>query len=135
MLLLLDGRLVFRRLLQIALILAASHLIVVIGLKPGLALVRLFDLGSESNLPTWFSSLVWLFAAIAARQCSECETGSLRRAWLLIAAALLFLSLDEAAMLHERAAVTLAENLPASARQTLKTKFWATEWVIVAAPV
>lgn len=67
--------------------------------------IDLFRLGAESNLPTWYSTAQLLLIAIvlgvlAWRDVSLRD----RRTWLLALPTVLFLllSLDEAAMLHER---------------------------------
>lgn len=69
------------------------------------AVMRLFDVNIESNVPTWYSSalllgcavLAGLLAALARRAGSR-DAG----AWTGLAAVLALLSLDEIAVLHER---------------------------------
>jgi len=67
---------------------------------------QMFDLGSECNLPTWYASILWFLAALAAVGCYAVRAGSpLQRRhdklWLLIAAAFLVASADEVASVHE----------------------------------
>ncbi|HEX2248540.1 MAG TPA: hypothetical protein VHH13_13435 [Arthrobacter sp.] len=62
------------------------------------------DIGAEANLPTWWNSaLLFLVAALAAASALVARGGT-RRSWAVIAAAAAYLSLDEAARLHERLA-------------------------------
>ncbi len=68
-------------------------------------LVQLFDLRLEKNLPTAYSSLllalaalVVFFVAVRVRSRTDAEY----RHWGVLALVMLFLSFDEAAMLHER---------------------------------
>lgn len=74
--------------------------------------MALFDLDSESNVPTWFSSVLLLanasllaliaFAAFRVRD-------RWRWYWCGLALVFVYLSMDETAMLHERAVVPLRE--------------------------
>lgn len=62
------------------------------------------DIGAEANLPTWWNSaLLSLVAALAATSALTAH-GRTRFSWTVIAAAAAYLSLDEAARLHERLA-------------------------------
>ena len=63
--------------------------------------LKLFDLLEESNLPTWFSQAQFLLAAGACASAGM-QDPQARRAWLLLAVAMTFFSLDEVAMIHER---------------------------------
>jgi hypothetical protein len=67
-------------------------------------LLRQFDTGDEANVPTWFSSMLWLTAAglagavgAAGRRLGEANGSR----WLLLALGFALLSLDEAGQLHE----------------------------------
>ena len=67
-----------------------------------------FDLDLEGNLPTWYSSFKFILAAAAALMGYHAETEAqgegVRRGawvWLLIAALMLGMSLDETGQLHE----------------------------------
>ena len=76
--------------------------------------MKLFDVNSESNVPTWFSSLLLfgdaflagLVAAIVRR-----AGGRDARHWAGLAALLSLLSLDETAALHERLQIPAAALL------------------------
>jgi hypothetical protein len=65
---------------------------------------RFFDLGREANLPSFFSALLLLAVAVLlaliARNASQSQ-GRTHWQWWGLAAAALFLSVDEAAMIHE----------------------------------
>jgi hypothetical protein len=75
----------------------------------------LFDLDGEANVPTWFSSILLL----------RCAMASARRGLRPLAVVFVVLSLDEVAMMHERAAAALLEaHVP-----------WPWPWVLGAAIV
>ncbi len=62
-------------------------------------------LDGEANLPSWFSSTLWLVAAALAGAVAASRAAGptgLGRSWWGLAALCAFLSLDEAAMVHER---------------------------------
>jgi hypothetical protein len=88
-------------------------LLVVLHLSlPG---VRLVDLDAEGNLPTWFSSVQLAALAAAAAWCFRSEGGGRagRWVWGVLAAGFLYLSFDEAAVVHERVLRDLVlETLP-----------------------
>ena len=63
---------------------------------------RMFNLNLESNIPTWFSSFLLILGALSAFRCAQHSLMvAEERGWLVIGCALLFLSCDEIAMLHE----------------------------------
>ena len=66
----------------------------------------LVNLGVESNVPTWFTSMQFLVIALTLSTLAFREVQQRRpRSWALLSAPILFLvlSIDEIAMLHERA--------------------------------
>lgn len=63
------------------------------------ALIRLFDLDAEANIPTWFESALMLVAA--ALSAVLASAGVARTSWCLVAAALAVMSCDEVAGIHE----------------------------------
>jgi hypothetical protein len=68
-------------------------------------LVPLFNMYEEANLPTWFSSLNLFFAALLLyvnAQAARIAGEQWRKHWLGLAGVFLFLSIDEAALLHEK---------------------------------
>lgn len=67
---------------------------------------RLFDLDREANVPTWFSTILWLLAARSAWKAGDGEyraepgrTGRLQ--WRVLAGLAVLMSLDEGAAWHE----------------------------------
>lgn len=84
------------------------------GYNTLLGLIRLFGLGQEANVPTWFSSACLLIAAFLAaviacvrHQCRD----TLALQWALLSLLLCFMSLDETALIHETSAVVAAQAL------------------------
>lgn len=79
-----------------------------------LGFVRLFGLGQEANVPTWYSSATLLIAALLAVTAAllQFHRGNpLGRQWALLAILLTLMSLDETAAIHETASVLLARRL------------------------
>jgi hypothetical protein len=67
-------------------------------------LLRQFDLNSENNIPTWYSSVALLFCAVLLGIIGfhkRKAKASFFRHWLTLAGAFLYLSTDEAASIHE----------------------------------
>lgn len=76
----------------------------------------LFDVDTEANIPTWFSSTLlltcaWLAWRMAARL--PASVAKQRRGFLLIAVLLAIVSADESLALHERCAAVLLDKLDA----------------------
>jgi MFS family permease len=68
-------------------------------------IMRLFDVNTEQNIPTWFSSSVLLGCALLAATIAALARRSGRRDgghWVGLAVVVALMSLDEAAALHER---------------------------------
>jgi hypothetical protein len=68
-------------------------------------LIRYFDVGRESNFPTYISSVNLLIAAVLCCLIylfSRFQHAFASRYWILLAAIFVFLSIDEATMIHER---------------------------------
>jgi hypothetical protein len=65
--------------------------------------VPLFNLDREMNIPTWFSSICFLFAAVLLWQLSKSDVASSRRFWRGLSMVFVFFSLDECAAIHEMA--------------------------------
>ncbi len=67
-------------------------------------LVRLFGLGQEANVPTWYSSAALLFASLFTCLIAFLPIPEVRRQakrWWALAAVIALMSLDETALLHE----------------------------------
>lgn len=76
---------------------------------------RLLNVSGELNLPTWWSVALLLSAAVATLALAGLQHANGRRTWsatAVLAVVVLALSLDEAAAIHERLAVTGADGLP-----------------------
>jgi len=62
-----------------------------------------FNLDREMNVPTWFSSVCFLFAAFLLWQLSCADDRQTRPYWRGLSLIFVFLSLDESAAMHEMA--------------------------------
>lgn len=90
--------------------------------------VSMFDLNTESNIPTWFSSILlfvggFLFFSIARLVKSD------RGKWLTLGGILTYISMDETARLHERLDQVVREHLG------ITEGIFYFGWVVVAIPV
>jgi len=63
---------------------------------------KIFDLYREANIPTWVSSAQFLLAGFVCIVCAVQDERAFR-AWLVLAVPMTYFSLDEVAMIHERA--------------------------------
>jgi hypothetical protein len=63
---------------------------------------RVFSLGGEKNVASWFSSFLLLVAAALLAYIANRQPGESRAHWSWLSAVFLFLSVDESAVLHER---------------------------------
>lgn len=86
-----------------------------------LGFARAFDVNGEANLPAYFSALQLLLAALlfgaiacARRRAGDRFTGH----WFGLAALFAFLSVDEAALLHEMLGPPMMEHVPLPAGST-----------------
>jgi hypothetical protein len=71
--------------------------------QPFWLLTQLINLGLESSLPTWYSSMLWGVAAVLAWRCRDAsEDSRAANTWLFLALVFAFFSIDEIAMIHER---------------------------------
>lgn len=93
----------------VAVLVALHALVFFVGLPdalPGANTLRGFvDVGAENSFPTWWSSMLLLAAAlVAAGLWGAYQGASLphARGWLVLAAFLALLSVDEVASVHER---------------------------------
>ena len=76
-------------------------------------LVRWLDLDQEANLPTWFSTTLWLFAGAIAGAVGA-EESKWRWHWFALAALCGFMSLDEASQFHEIFGTMLGDQVSAN---------------------
>lgn len=94
---------------------------------------RLFHLDFEANVPTWFSSFVWILNALAAYRCSQLSSKiSERNTWMVLSFFLLFLSCDEVASLHENVTLFLEKYL---LRSTFLRNLDVRSWPILLGPL
>jgi hypothetical protein len=90
----------------------AATLAISLGYTRPQKLIAFFDLDGESNLPTWYSSVLLLGAALltwvaglAARHRSD------RVKWFVLAALFACLSMDETAMMHDWLGVAMGDRM------------------------
>jgi hypothetical protein len=65
---------------------------------------RVFHMGREANVPAWFSTVLFLLAALLLSIIAYAKTmqrGAFRYHWFMLSAVFVYLSADEAAVLHE----------------------------------
>lgn len=98
------------------------------GLPTGFGLIRLFYVDEENNLPTWYQSIAYLFAAVLLALIAVPlwrQRATFARHWAALAAIFLCLSLDEMGSLHESTMEPMQRliGVPVGA--------WAPTWVIL----
>ena len=110
------------------------------------ALVEMFDVDRERNVPTWFSSaeillLSLLFFAIAFHETSTRRRRRATAFWLTCGAAAAFLSMDEAATIHEAVGDLAGDFFKSSTPGTFAyylgtfpSYYWALVYVPLAVP-
>ncbi len=94
-------------------------------------LIRLFNVGQDSNVPTWYSSITLLFCSLLlAFIATSQKTARTRYAlhWKVLSAIFLYISIDEVAMIHENADVILGSSIS-------RTGFLNYGWVAVGIPL
>lgn len=67
-------------------------------------IIRLFNVSNEANIPSWFNSMLLLANALLLGVIGQVHRGANSAAasgWMSLAAGFLYLSIDEAAALHE----------------------------------
>jgi hypothetical protein len=100
-----------------------------LGYKSGLGLIGFFYVDDENNLPSWYQSIAYLFAAVLLALIALPllrEKLPFARYWAVLSAIFVFLSIDEIGSLHERTIEPLQRliGIPEGA--------WAPTWVIPA---
>lgn len=86
----------------IALGIAREVFVELFGLGTALKDLRHISLDGELNIATWYSSTLMLAASFLALVCSRGDADRRQRPyWLLIAAVMLLMSIDETASIHE----------------------------------
>lgn len=93
------------------------------------AMLRLFDLGKDFNIPTLFSTILLLTASIILffiQWCSQKRIiGAPTKHWLILGVIFLFLSIDESVRLHEETIDTIRNRMPFKV-----TGYFYNAWVI-----
>lgn len=132
----LETRTLIRWLFRITGLLVIAHLLNVVTGAPSWNVERLFHLELEANIPTWFSSVLWLIASLAGYQCSKfSETGQNKTAWQIIAVGFLVFSIDEIAQIHEVIFSLINKYFyPEAIKNKIIETFKATNWSVIAAP-
>ena len=104
----LTPRLILRRFCLCILFLLLANIVGVIfrlflGHPRVYGLVPLFDFNTEANMPTFFSSLIFILCAILLWLIAvhHNSTGSSSMSWMGLAVLFVFLSVNEIAFLHE----------------------------------
>lgn len=111
--------------------LAGQYARFALAADPDRGLVRLFDMGTEGNVPTWYQSTLLLGCAVllavicAARRA---RADRFARHWLALSILFALLSLDEAAAIHEM----LGRRPPALDPGSLEVLWYA--WLVPAVP-
>ena len=125
-----------RVLLLIAGILLTCHLGNMLAGNPSWQLERLFNLDLEGNLPTWFSSTLWLLASFIAYPCFKLVQDKRgKRAWAVIVLGLIGFSIDEVAKIHESLfSVTAKYVFPKVFEYKIGPMLKITNWSILASP-
>ena len=134
-LLTIDHGKVIRWLLRIAGVLVICHLVNLALGFPSWQLERLFNLGYEANIPTWFSSFYWAIAFVAAFRCAQLTNQKFeKKLWILIALGFLAFSIDETAQIHENIFRIIDLFFPKTIRNEIVTNFKRSDWPIIASP-
>ncbi len=74
-----------------------------------LSIRRIFNIAREESFPTWFASTQALAVALTAGGLWRMTS---RRAWAWVAGFFLYISIDDAAQVHERVSSALADRFP-----------------------
>jgi hypothetical protein len=105
-------------------------------------LTKIFSLEEESNLPSWFASILWFMVAATAGICYLCDRSASSdrkhsHLWLIIAAAFLFASFDEIVQLHEKLSPWLSEvfNTPFWDQSLFTVCIQSANWLLVYVPL
>lgn len=70
-----------------------------------------FNLDREANLPAWFSSLILFISSLLLWIISSYKYIKFKKHWAFLSMVFLFLSLDEAALIHEKIGAITVNNI------------------------
>jgi len=92
----------------IAILITLNIIDLIVG-QPSWQITRLINIDIESNVPTWFSSIILAIAAFLSYKCSLAvgEERYKKRTWQLLSLGFLAMSCDEVAMIHEHLGATI----------------------------
>jgi hypothetical protein len=88
----------------------------------------------EGNLPTYFSSLILMIAAILLFLSGKLAHIKVRKKWFLLASIFTFMSLDEAAQIHEKL-LYATNQLIGNVENHALTWVWVVPYALVMVPV
>ena len=122
-----------KMLVAVVFLLVGFHLLGVFLGKWSWQLERLFDLGRESNVPNWFSSILFFSAAFVSYQLTHLASSkNEQRAWTALAFFLAFLSCDEICELHEKFSEIIQRMIHSA---WFDANFSETSWPILFGPL
>ncbi len=107
-------------------------------------LANMFNVGKESNVPTWFSSFQFILlgfvcGAIFALKRYLYPKNKLSLVWVCCAVGAIFLSIDESALVHETFGTALGQYLDSAGSggffESFGSYYWAVLYVPLALPV
>jgi hypothetical protein len=104
------GRILLVHLVIIAILCACSAITSTLYVIDDVKVISFFFLGSEGNLPTYFSTFMLLEATVllgAVAATERRKAGSFAHYWLALALIFFFLATDETAQIHEKATIPL----------------------------
>ncbi len=139
----LNGELYARRIAllcvgMVIVVAAADYFLFFRGWFPSQIVARSFDISSEESVGTWLSSNIALFtglfaAAIFAHSCKH-DSRALALGWALVALFFLYVSVDDAAKLHERLGTAVRVKYEKFAGVSLDSWFPSWGWQLFIAP-
>lgn len=123
----------------VVLVAAADFFLFFLEWFPSRIVARSFDISREESVGTWLSSnialLVGLFAAAVFLHSRKHDPRAIAWGWALVALFFLYVSIDDAAKLHERLGTAIRVKYEATTDTTLDTWFPSWGWQIFVAPV
>ncbi len=114
--------------IQVA-VMAANLLFNFFDIAGHISIRRIFNVAREESLPTWFASLQALLVSVTAWALWRIEA---RRGWLFVALFFLYVSIDDAAAVHERVATALSDTFPTL---PLLESYPSFSWHLLVAPI
>lgn len=129
-----DTRLVARRIIGASLALQAVVLVGDIVLNyldvfDHISIRRIFNIAREESFPTWFASTQALAVSLTAAGLWRMTR---RRGWAWVSAFFLYVSIDDAAEVHERVSTALSDTFPTL---PLLSDYPSFSWHLLIAPI